>query len=279
MRDWLGIFGEQYADAVFWTLVALVALVVVLLVVRLVRKVGSGAFSASGRDRRPRLGVTDSLAVDNQRRLVLVRRDDVEHLILIGGPGDVVVEQDIRPNVTRPRVPQPEPAMDAVAPAAVSSAPVPPPVTVRREPILPAEAPRHDAPEARNMSNSSAALERQNGPSPERTMAAQQGHSASQPPSRHHADANGPVVPAVQSSHQETGQAASTERAQYLADSSADPRRQPERAAVGDAHSHSHEPRQAGTPEQTQSSAAPGSRSEIDDEMSKLFGDVSDEKR
>ena len=38
----------------------------------------------------------DAAAVDSQRRLVLVRRDDVEHLILIGGPTDVVVERDIR---------------------------------------------------------------------------------------------------------------------------------------------------------------------------------------
>jgi hypothetical protein len=34
--------------------------------------------------------------VDSHRRLVLVRRDDVEHLLLIGGPTDVVVERDIR---------------------------------------------------------------------------------------------------------------------------------------------------------------------------------------
>jgi hypothetical protein len=39
----------------------------------------------------------DAAAIDNQRRLVLVRRDDVEHLILIGGPTDVVVEQNIVP--------------------------------------------------------------------------------------------------------------------------------------------------------------------------------------
>jgi hypothetical protein len=38
----------------------------------------------------------DATPVDSHRRLVLVRRDDVEHLLLIGGPTDVVVEQDIR---------------------------------------------------------------------------------------------------------------------------------------------------------------------------------------
>jgi hypothetical protein len=79
----------------------------------------------------------DATAVDSHRRLVLVRRDDIEHLILIGGPTDVVVERDIRlaaprrPALTgdsgqqqaaaqRPRTPQPPPA-----PAPVRQAPPP----------------------------------------------------------------------------------------------------------------------------------------------------------
>ncbi len=42
-----------------------------------------------------RLEVMDHASVDGRRRLVLVRRDDVEHLIMIGGPVDVVVETGI----------------------------------------------------------------------------------------------------------------------------------------------------------------------------------------
>ena len=37
----------------------------------------------------------DAAPVDGRRRLVLVRRDNVEHLLMIGGPSDVVVEQNI----------------------------------------------------------------------------------------------------------------------------------------------------------------------------------------
>ena len=37
----------------------------------------------------------DHASVDGRRRLVLVRRDNVEHLIMIGGPVDVVVETGI----------------------------------------------------------------------------------------------------------------------------------------------------------------------------------------
>ena len=49
------------------------------------------AFSprVSGGRRGQRLGVSEYYEVDKDRRLVLVRRDAVEHLILIGGPQDI----------------------------------------------------------------------------------------------------------------------------------------------------------------------------------------------
>src|SRR3982074_1978683 len=51
----------------------------------------------TNRGRMPRLAVIDAAAVDGRRRLVLVRRDNVEHLLMIGGPTDIVVE----PNIVR----------------------------------------------------------------------------------------------------------------------------------------------------------------------------------
>lgn len=63
---------------------------------------------AGGRGRQPRLGVLDAHAVDARRKLVLIRRDNVEHLIMIGGPNDVVIESTIlrgRPQA-RPGQPQ-----------------------------------------------------------------------------------------------------------------------------------------------------------------------------
>ncbi len=42
-----------------------------------------------------RLGVVEQTSVDSRRKLLLVRRDGVEHLILTGGPVDVVVETGI----------------------------------------------------------------------------------------------------------------------------------------------------------------------------------------
>ncbi|MGE5266834.1 MAG: hypothetical protein ACM3L9_05640 [Deltaproteobacteria bacterium] len=52
----------------------------------------SGVFGPAP-DRR--LDVVEHAAVDNRRRLVLVRRDNVEHLIMTGGPVDVVIETGI----------------------------------------------------------------------------------------------------------------------------------------------------------------------------------------
>ncbi len=46
--------------------------------------------------RSRRLAFIERTALDGGRKLLLVRRDDVEHLILIGGPIDLVVETGIR---------------------------------------------------------------------------------------------------------------------------------------------------------------------------------------
>jgi flagellar protein FliO/FliZ len=62
------------------------------------RKFGTGGLSATGsRGRQPRLAVIDAASVDGRRRLVLIRRDNTEHLLMIGGPTDIVIE----PNIAR----------------------------------------------------------------------------------------------------------------------------------------------------------------------------------
>lgn len=56
--------------------------------------------SVGGREKR--LAVVEVAPVDAKRRLVLVRRDDCEHLILLGAAQDVVVERGI-PLAAAPR--------------------------------------------------------------------------------------------------------------------------------------------------------------------------------
>ena len=54
---------------------------------------GDNAFFGPPRDKR--LDVVEHTSIDGRRRLVLVRRDNVEHLIMTGGPVDVVIETNI----------------------------------------------------------------------------------------------------------------------------------------------------------------------------------------
>lgn len=56
------------------------------------RRFGTGGVMLRGRRTR-RLSVLEVLPLDNRRRLVLVRRDASEHLLLIGGVTDIVVER------------------------------------------------------------------------------------------------------------------------------------------------------------------------------------------
>lgn len=74
----------------------IVVLALIALAAWLVRRFSGGNLrNNANRGRMPRLAVIDAAAVDGRRRLVLVRRDNVEHLLMIGGPTDVVVELNI----------------------------------------------------------------------------------------------------------------------------------------------------------------------------------------
>lgn len=52
-----------------------------------------------------RLKVVESLAVDARRRLVLVRRDATEHLLLVGGANELTIETGIRPPADKDSAP------------------------------------------------------------------------------------------------------------------------------------------------------------------------------
>lgn len=52
------------------------------------------------RGRERRLSVVEVIALDPKRRMVLVCRDRVEHLLLLGPSGDVVIERAIDTDAT-----------------------------------------------------------------------------------------------------------------------------------------------------------------------------------
>jgi hypothetical protein len=92
----------------------------------LVRRFASSRLGAStNRGRMPRLAVIDAAAVDGRRRLVLVRRDNIEHLLMIGGPTDIVVESNIvRASQAREQLP-PRTGLPAAAPEPSRIVPLP----------------------------------------------------------------------------------------------------------------------------------------------------------
>ncbi|PWW04419.1 flagellar biosynthesis protein FliO [Hoeflea marina] len=118
-QDMLAGKGESLGMAIGVVALALVAL---FLVFWFMRSRSASTFIRGGRNRQPRLAVLDAAAVDARRRLVLVRRDDVEHLIMIGGPTDLVIESRIIPGHSNP---------------AQEAQPVPIPVTATMRPAQP----------------------------------------------------------------------------------------------------------------------------------------------
>ena len=114
----------QYSSYFF---IAAAILAAIILLSSLFRKTKEKMRGRNGQ----RLGITEYLELDKSRRLVLVRRDDTEHLILIGGPGDVIVES---------RIARPAPALSAGQdldfPARHIMTPPMPPVFGDREPVL-----------------------------------------------------------------------------------------------------------------------------------------------
>ncbi len=90
------LFGEGTPTAVKFFIAFAVVFALIGVTAWLIRRFGSGALSGSGaRGRAPRLAVIEAGAVDGRRKLVLIRRDNTEHLLMIGGPTDIVVEANI----------------------------------------------------------------------------------------------------------------------------------------------------------------------------------------
>lgn len=91
----LEILGESGMKFAVAAAVVLLGLLCLALVLWIIRGRPSSPFIRGGRNRTPRLAVLDAAAIDTRRRLVLLRRDDVEHLVMIGGPTDIVIETRI----------------------------------------------------------------------------------------------------------------------------------------------------------------------------------------
>jgi hypothetical protein len=147
------LFGEGQ-NGLRILLAIFVVLALIGLVGWLVRRFGSERlWAASTRSRQPRLAVIDAATVDGRRRLLLIRRDNVEHLLMIGGPTDIVIEPNIlraaaardtaplrAPGVAE-AIPRPETPSEGIAARSPQHDPVPTPrpqrlLAVTEEPVL-----------------------------------------------------------------------------------------------------------------------------------------------
>ncbi|OUR75910.1 hypothetical protein A9Q83_16190 [Alphaproteobacteria bacterium 46_93_T64] len=77
----------------------LVVLIFVLgligLITVVIRKFGFVPSVEKTLNKKKRLAISQMIGLDAKRRLVLIRRDDREHLLLLGPDGDLVIERDI----------------------------------------------------------------------------------------------------------------------------------------------------------------------------------------
>ncbi|MBE7638365.1 hypothetical protein GUA87_16020 [Sneathiella sp. P13V-1] len=62
----------------------------------IVRRAGFIPSAERPRLSKKRLGISQMIALDAKRRLVLIRRDDKEHLVILGPNSETVIETDIQ---------------------------------------------------------------------------------------------------------------------------------------------------------------------------------------
>jgi hypothetical protein len=135
------LFGLDLSTAQKVIVASVVILILLVLLGLFVRQIQGGRLKmkgqGGGRARQPRLGVVDAHNLDRQRQLILIRRDNVEHLIMIGGASDVVVETNILRSGAR-AAPQPLDFAASERPQAFESLVPPEPArqeSVRQEPV------------------------------------------------------------------------------------------------------------------------------------------------
>jgi flagellar biogenesis protein FliO len=117
------LFGADMPLAVRFFVAFVIVLALIGGTAFLVRRFGGQRLGATAtRGRQPRLAVIDAAAVDGRRRLILIRRDNVEHLLMIGGPSDIVVEANILRASAPSRDAGPRPAQAEIPPRAVTAA-------------------------------------------------------------------------------------------------------------------------------------------------------------
>ncbi|MCJ2111306.1 flagellar biosynthetic protein FliO [Methylobacterium sp. E-025] len=121
------VFGSDGSPVVQYVTIFAVIFAVLTVIVLVVRRLGGGGLAdakrGGQRGRQPRLGIVDVYELDRQRQLILLRRDNVEHLLLVGGPNDVVIERHIQRGQQRDPALRPEAMAEPLAEAGLDPFP------------------------------------------------------------------------------------------------------------------------------------------------------------
>lgn len=81
-----------YLSAVFSLLFVIALILIIAQIAK--RYISNSSYNIN---RKKRIPIKEVTVVDGKRRLILVGRDDKEHLLLIGGGQDIIIEKDITP--------------------------------------------------------------------------------------------------------------------------------------------------------------------------------------
>ncbi|WP_039760247.1 flagellar biosynthetic protein FliO [Bartonella queenslandensis] len=96
MYIWLSDqIGVPAANITISFLFFIIIITVITIIILFLRHLTTRRFKINRKKNLSRLALCDAISIDRTRRLVLVRCDNKEHLLLIGGLTDVVVESDI----------------------------------------------------------------------------------------------------------------------------------------------------------------------------------------
>ena len=115
------LFSGEQGQGVQLVAISFALVICLILVFWIVRQINSAPTRKANKNRTPRLSITDSTRVDDKRYFVLIRRDNVEHLVLIGGGSDLVVESGI----VRAKMPAKKPGQVAAQPQVPAHPPKP----------------------------------------------------------------------------------------------------------------------------------------------------------
>ncbi|RCL00099.1 MAG: hypothetical protein JSC189_001266 [Candidatus Tokpelaia sp. JSC189] len=103
MDTWLNAqIGVDAASVISHIAICITLFAIAWLCLAFFRRLNKRVFPIAGRKGHTRLSVCDIAIIDSQRRVILIRRDNIEHLVLIGGSSDMIIEGNIEVSEVKP---------------------------------------------------------------------------------------------------------------------------------------------------------------------------------